>query len=138
MKCPKCGENTLDPFDAVEGVDVDFCSGCKGIWFDKGELAFYAEAPEDVPDLASALQAGKSTGLACPRCESSSLAEVRYLPSESLLLDVCPSCHGVFVDRGELPKVESLAVKTRGLKGIGLAVKELEKRGYQILGAKKA
>ena len=32
MKCPKCGED----FKAVfyEGVEVDRCSGCHGLWFD--------------------------------------------------------------------------------------------------------
>ena len=36
MKCPKCGMELEEI--AVGGVRVDKCSGCEGIWLDKGEL----------------------------------------------------------------------------------------------------
>jgi uncharacterized protein len=36
MKCPKCGMQ-LEAI-AAAGVHVDKCSGCEGIWLDKGEL----------------------------------------------------------------------------------------------------
>ena len=36
MKCPKCGRDmqTL----ALEGLTVDKCTGCEGLFFDRGEL----------------------------------------------------------------------------------------------------
>lgn len=36
MRCPKCGHamNTTD----IEGIEVDTCSLCEGIYFDRGEL----------------------------------------------------------------------------------------------------
>lgn len=45
MKCPKCG------FDLVtgtwEGVDIDQCTNCQGIWLDKGEAeSLLRHAPE--------------------------------------------------------------------------------------------
>lgn len=134
MKCPKCEENTLDPFGMIEGVHVDFCGKCKGIWFDEGELAFYTEMPVDIPSIEKALQGGKRTGLECPRCESAVLVEVQYLEGQHPLLDVCPGCRGVFVDRGELPQIESLTTKVRGAEVLGHVAKQLEDRGYQILG----
>ena len=36
MKCPKCGMQLEEI--AVGDVRVDKCSGCEGIWLDKGEL----------------------------------------------------------------------------------------------------
>lgn len=36
MKCPKCGMRLEEV--AVAGVRLDKCSGCGGIWLDKGEL----------------------------------------------------------------------------------------------------
>lgn len=138
MKCPKCGQNSLDPFGMIEGVHVDFCSGCKGIWFDEGELAFYTEMPVDVPKVAEALEKGRPTGLPCPRCQGEDLVEVSYLPGEHLLLDVCPRCKGVFVDKGELPQVERLTTRCRGAESIFHVAKQLEAKGYQILGVRKA
>lgn len=36
MKCPKCGSDlhTID----YEGVTVDKCTQCEGVWLDRGEL----------------------------------------------------------------------------------------------------
>ena len=35
MKCPKCGYDLVT--GAFEGVEIDQCTNCHGIWFDKGE-----------------------------------------------------------------------------------------------------
>ena len=135
MICPKCREDSLADFGMVEGVEIDFCSGCKGIWFDAGELAFYVEAGEDLPDLASALARGKAAGCNCPR-DSAELVETHYLPNEPLLIDICPTCKGVFVDSGELPRVEALAAREgTGMEKVWQTAKALEKKGYVILGA---
>jgi Zn-finger nucleic acid-binding protein len=118
----------------IEGVHIDFCSTCKGIWFDQGELAFYTETPVDIPKLEEAIAAGRDAGLECPKCQGRHLVEVSYIKGQPLLLDVCASCHGVFVDRGELPQIESLSVKVRGAEAIVKVAVELEARGYKILG----
>jgi uncharacterized protein len=36
MKCPKCGSD-LEEKD-IEGIKVDQCRGCEGIYFDRNEL----------------------------------------------------------------------------------------------------
>lgn len=36
MHCPKCGRE-LKTIER-DGLQLDFCEGCEGIWFDKGEL----------------------------------------------------------------------------------------------------
>ncbi len=36
MKCPECNE-TLVMADK-QGVEIDYCPKCRGIWLDKGEL----------------------------------------------------------------------------------------------------
>jgi Zn-finger nucleic acid-binding protein len=137
MNCPKCKKDTLNAFGMIEGVHVDFCSGCKGIWFDKGELAFYTEMPVDIPSIDKAMASGRSTGLACPVCQNQELVEVHYLPGEHPLIDVCRGCKGVFVDRGELPMIEKSTTRLRGIEVLGQVTKQLEDRGYQILGVHK-
>ena len=37
MKCPCCADTTLSMMDR-QGVEIDFCPQCRGIWLDRGEL----------------------------------------------------------------------------------------------------
>lgn len=37
MKCPRCERTTLDERDR-DGVTIDVCSTCRGVWLDRGEL----------------------------------------------------------------------------------------------------
>ncbi|MCP4678808.1 MAG: zf-TFIIB domain-containing protein [Deltaproteobacteria bacterium] len=136
MKCPKCSQDSLDLFDNVEGVEVDFCSNCKSTWFDRGELAFYVETASDVPDLATALGSGKPTDADCPRC-STKLVETHYVPDNPLRIDICPSCHGILLEAGELPHIETIAAGHGGLKKVINTVKALEKKGYVVLGIER-
>ena len=72
MKCPVCGkEMVTENF----GVNVDVCeNGCKGIWFDQGELMMLDEKNEG---LGAALEAalryprnndGQRGPIKCPKC----------------------------------------------------------------------
>ena len=36
MKCPNC--NTTLMMSEKQGVEIDYCPNCRGIWLDKGEL----------------------------------------------------------------------------------------------------
>lgn len=51
MKCPKCNE-TLIMADR-QGIEIDYCPNCRGVWLDRGELdkiiersASYVKGPE--------------------------------------------------------------------------------------------
>lgn len=37
MKCPVCPETTLLMTDR-QGVEIDYCPNCRGVWLDRGEL----------------------------------------------------------------------------------------------------
>lgn len=37
MKCPACPDTTLVMSDR-QGVEIDYCPACRGIWLDRGEL----------------------------------------------------------------------------------------------------
>jgi Zn-finger nucleic acid-binding protein len=37
MNCPRCEANSLDERER-NGVTVDVCSNCRGVWLDRGEL----------------------------------------------------------------------------------------------------
>ena len=53
MKCPACPDATLLMTDR-QGVEIDYCPACRGVWLDRGELdkllerAVVAAAPAPV------------------------------------------------------------------------------------------
>lgn len=36
MKCPNCSETLL--MSDKNGIEIDYCPSCRGIWLDRGEL----------------------------------------------------------------------------------------------------
>ena len=54
MKCPNCPDSILVMTDR-QGVEIDYCPACRGIWLDRGELdkllerAAAASAPSTAP-----------------------------------------------------------------------------------------
>lgn len=37
MKCPTCPDSTLVMAER-QGVEIDYCPQCRGVWLDRGEL----------------------------------------------------------------------------------------------------
>lgn len=37
MKCPTCADTALVMTDR-QGVEIDYCPACRGVWLDRGEL----------------------------------------------------------------------------------------------------
>lgn len=37
MKCPTCPDSTLVMSDR-QGIEIDYCPQCRGVWLDRGEL----------------------------------------------------------------------------------------------------
>jgi len=37
MKCPICPDSTL-AMAQRDGVEIDYCPSCRGVWLDRGEL----------------------------------------------------------------------------------------------------
>ncbi|MDI1274210.1 zf-TFIIB domain-containing protein [Polaromonas sp.] len=52
MKCPHCPDATL-LMSERQGVEIDYCPQCRGVWLDRGELdkliTLSAAPPEPVP-----------------------------------------------------------------------------------------
>ncbi len=88
----------------LRGTEMDRCSSCRGLWLDGGELAALLGTPADLPPG----EAGRPTNRGCPRC-GVGLSERRYRRDSEVLVDACAKCGGVFLDAGELPRVEALS-----------------------------
>ncbi|MCP4343372.1 MAG: hypothetical protein GY799_31970 [Desulfobulbaceae bacterium] len=53
MKCPVCSDVNLLMSDR-QGIEIDYCPECRGVWLDRGEL---------VPYPSRALLSGRTHGV---------------------------------------------------------------------------
>jgi uncharacterized protein len=53
MKCPVCREPDLLMTDR-QGIEIDYCPKCRGVWLDRGELDKLIERSEPAPAPAPA------------------------------------------------------------------------------------
>jgi len=108
LVCPRCSKGLIE-FEH-HGVRVDFCRSCGVSWFDEGEIASYFLTKRDLPGQATLLETYDENGPRCPH-DSSLLQQYKYVRDDSLIVDVCPACRGVLLDRGEIAKLEKLAAR---------------------------
>jgi len=100
MRCPSCNE----PAIALElnGVEIDRCPACAGIWLDEEEIVWLAQrsAAASRPLSGTLLKgaAGPAGKRRCPRCNRPMRQEVL----SSVELDRCPAGHGIWFDSGEV------------------------------------
>ena len=64
MKCPSCPDTTLVMSDR-QGVEIDYCPACRGIWLDRGEL-------DKLLDRAAATSAPAAAAAPPPRSRQQS------------------------------------------------------------------
>jgi len=106
MKCPKCRTEDLHEI-SIEGVVVDQCYSCDGVWLDSHELnQLLAEDARHVASLRRANFASQAEGKRgfCPR-ETVELLRVYSAIERSVVLDLCPDCGGIWLDGGEFEKL---------------------------------
>jgi len=87
-----------------QGVRLDRCEACRGLWLDKGEINFFTAEWEYLRDYA--LNRSHSTDLPCPSCGAR--LEEGLWTSADLKVDKCPACGGLFFEAGELAGVGRL------------------------------
>ena len=89
----------------LDGIELDRCIDCRGIWLDPGELEAIGEsAGVEHGRLTVALRSlkGEEHGeRKCPRCERR-LRTIRVSPLGPLDIDRCPHGDGLWFDHGEM------------------------------------
>ena len=116
MKCPR--DNSKLKSEVYEGdITVDICPSCEGMWLDKGELERierirqrdYSEELKRIPDLAgNAYKMARQKMLpeiCCPKC-GDKLSNHEYAYCSQIMIDVCPKCLGIWLDRDEIKALE--------------------------------
>lgn len=74
MKCPTCPDAVLVMADR-QGVEIDYCPSCRGIWLDRGEL-------DKLLDKAAAMPAALSTALPQPAARQGSYRQPDFEDSD--------------------------------------------------------
>lgn len=101
-----------------EGVEVDRCTHCKGIWFDVGEsdwlLGEDAATAIDTGDPDVGRQANNIDRYRCPRCDGGMMRK-KDLKRTLIRYEECTSCRGSFFDAGEFTELISNLQKTGGI-----------------------
>ena len=107
-QCPDCGSALQAA--RYSGTEVEECPRCAGVWLDVGELrdliedsaALNAVESENVP----AVEVHEpSAGRDCPKCVAK-LQSYHYAYSSPVVLDYCQNCRGIWVQEGELARIE--------------------------------
>jgi Zn-finger nucleic acid-binding protein len=117
MICPACKSDMI----VVEHhkIELDFCTKCRGVWFDAGELELLLESAglEGVEPLLAGLASStearsKEKKRKCPICVRK-MRKVLFGQEPEILLDLCQQGDGIWFDGGELAQlVGHLAGKT--------------------------
>lgn len=107
MKCPRCSDTDLSH---LTSLFLDECESCGGTWYDHDEL----RRSKDAEDAKLGWQdfefwrqendlVPKIRQTPCPRC-AGALVALEYA-STGVEVDVCPSCRGFWLDRGEFDAI---------------------------------
>ena len=117
MNCPKC-VGILEK-KTMEGIEVDSCFECEGIWFDAGELESVLKRDSqdfelldvgredfDGKEMASLAKELDAKAGKCPKCGNGTLLlRQAYKGKHKVNIDVCPKGHGLWLDGGEIKKL---------------------------------
>ena len=101
MDCPVCREPLI--VAEREGIELDVCPWCHGLWFDAGELALLSEKlGRSLRVSEGSLERAETSEkpLECPRCDRA-MDKVTLGTSPRMILDRC-AAHGLWFDQGEL------------------------------------
>ena len=111
MKCPTCSE-TLAHRERTgrEFVSVEVCPGCRGCWLSRAELESAHAGPWTSLEEMGVLASDVFSDYLCPHC-SAQLVRVNPTDHPELVVDRCPSCHGLWLDNGELQRLRQVVVE---------------------------
>jgi membrane associated rhomboid family serine protease/Zn-finger nucleic acid-binding protein len=110
MHCPVCRIG-LDRL-SCDGIKVDSCPECRGIWLNAGDLKPYIDGilakdesiPHDSVELHRSIVALRDLGESmrpCPHCNEG-MNKFNYAADSNIILDKCSECEGLWVDEKEI------------------------------------
>jgi len=109
MICPVCKHDMI----VVEyhNIELDYCTGCKGVWFDSGELELLLKLRglegaglflDNILNSQDAISSEKKRK--CPIC-GHSMKKKSIGEQQKILIDTCSEEHGLWFDGGEIAQL---------------------------------
>ena len=129
--------------ETYEGVAIDVCPHCSGVWLDAGELEalqntqdsdFREVTTSDLDQVRAAEDMGRARSedpRSCVVCNAG-LVKKEYAFTSQVIIDNCPNGHGMWLDKGELSRLEMFFENEQDLSKI-LAEMEAEDKGLGAL-----
>jgi Zn-finger nucleic acid-binding protein len=112
IKCPACQKNLHKLY--VTTIEVDVCEdGCKGIWFDNGELNIikdlkYSAIAKEIEGQYDAEKEKTPNEIPlrnCPHCRIK-MKRYNWALKSDIYVDICHTCYGTWLDYGELKGIK--------------------------------
>ena len=109
MICPVCKHDML----VVEyrDIELDYCSSCRGVWFDSGELELLLKSQgleESKVFLDGILNSQEAASpekkRKCPIC-GHKMKKTAIGEQPEILIDICRDKHGLWFDGGEVTRL---------------------------------
>lgn len=118
IQCSACSHTMIEVQE--DGVDIDVCPSCGGVWCDVGELETLIDIKQTTESQQNDGVLRQSNGHAspsndqnglrsCPIC-SRPMARENFSKSSGVIVDRC-RFHGFFLDKDELDQIVAFAAK---------------------------
>jgi hypothetical protein len=89
-------------------VEIDYCTGCEGIWLDAGELELLLGNGEKTRDFVKSFNKAQESAekqRKCPICDKKMEKIIVGHDKTTLMIDRCARGDGLWFDREELKDV---------------------------------
>ena len=104
MDCPVCKESAMITLE-LNGVEIDYCTQCEGIWLDAGELEQLLGEAKKSKELINSFKIDSNNdeeARKCPICDKKMQKIIIGSSGPKLLIDKCGKGDGLWFDKGEL------------------------------------
>ncbi len=136
MHCPKCKIDMNQK--NIQGVQVDECLQCEGMWFEKDELREVKDHVDsdlnwmdfDIWKHPEKFKAKKQR-YDCPNC--SKPMNILDYDNTTVEIDYCSNCKGVWLDKNELQRIIDALEAELVTKSMGAYVKATLAEAKELL-----
>ncbi len=112
MICPRCKEELVK--ETVEGEEIDVCRSCSGMWLHKHQLDRMFKETEGEVELSSLdddPHMNNEPEIKCRECTGVTMKKINFLHYSDIIIDRCPSCGSIWVDKKELDNMHKYIEK---------------------------
>ncbi len=108
--CPK--DQTPLTIQKITNIHLAFCPTCQGAWYYGETLSRFlsVKTSKDIISFSKRVFQQSQSSLSCPECHTEMVAKT-FQEDQSLTIDQCHHCQGIWLDKGELGKTKQLLRK---------------------------